>query len=132
LEKNSVISAVNLACLSNRVAVTAFDLSRIDVSLGFSVRRARPGEELLLADEPLKLKGKEVILVGSDDKVLSLYTCLQAENTQVTESTRDMLVLALGVRGIPQLSLTSAIDTCKDLFSYCRAAEMTSKLIFKI
>ena len=126
LEKNTVYSALNLVSVSNRISMAGFDLSRIDISFGLTVRPAEAGE-VITRSEPNKLKGGEIVLVDGANTILSIYPNFVNVTAEIRETTREMLIIAFGVEGIANDFLMDSIVTSRDFFKYCRSAEMTNR-----
>lgn len=93
-----IVDAYNLASVQTLLTFSAFDLARIEPPL--SVRFSREGEEVrLIGNRRKKLSGKEIVLTDSA-KILCVYAHGDVEETKVTDSTADVLLVAYGIPGI--------------------------------
>ncbi|RZN34107.1 MAG: hypothetical protein EFT35_09825 [Methanophagales archaeon ANME-1-THS] len=93
-----IVDAYNLASVKTLLTFSAFDRARIDPPL--NVRCARPGEQVILIGKRKKeLTGKELVLTDST-KVLCVYVHGDVEETKVTDTTSDLLLVAYGIPGI--------------------------------
>jgi DNA/RNA-binding domain of Phe-tRNA-synthetase-like protein len=93
-----IVDAYNLASVKTLLTFSAFDRARIDPPL--NVRFARAGEQVMLIGKRKKeLTGKEIVLTDST-KVLCVYVHGDVEETKVTDTTSDLLLVAYGIPGI--------------------------------
>jgi DNA/RNA-binding domain of Phe-tRNA-synthetase-like protein len=93
-----VVDAYNLASVKTLITFSAFDHARIAPPL--SVRFSRKGEAVTLIGHRRKeLTGKEIVLTDSA-KVLCVYVHGDVEETKVTNSTKDVLLVAYGIPGM--------------------------------
>ena len=105
---NSLVDAYNLASMKSEIALAAFDADKLSGDL--LMRFAVEGEEFLGIGmaEPLRLTGNEVIITD-DEKIVAVYPYRDAEESKITEDTRNVLILACGVPGIDEEKLRSAL-----------------------
>ncbi|MDD4898179.1 MAG: phenylalanine--tRNA ligase beta subunit-related protein [Methanocellales archaeon] len=110
---NPIVDAYNLSSIETGIALAAFDESLIDGNL--TMRFAEPGEMFtgIGMDEPMRLRGKEVVLSDSE-KLVAIYPYRDADSTKVTDETRDVILLSCGVPGIEDDLLEHAIITAID------------------
>lgn len=93
-----IVDAYNLASVRTLLTFSAFDLERITPPL--SVRFSRAGEEvILIVERKKKLAGKEIVLTDSA-KILCVYAHGDVDETKVTDSTTDLLLVAYGIPGM--------------------------------
>ena len=106
---NTLVDAYNLASMESEIAVAAFDMERLHG--GLRMRFAREGEVFLGIGmkEPKTLRGGEVV-ISDGEKLVAIYPYRDAENSKITLKTRDVLLLACGVPGIPEEKLGRCID----------------------
>jgi len=94
-----IVDAYNLASVETLLTFSAFDLARIAQPL--SLRFSRVGEEvILIGKRKKKLTGKEIVLTDSA-KILCVYVHGDVDETKVTDSTTDVLLVTYG---IPEMS----------------------------
>ena len=105
---NTLVDAYNLASINTEIALAAFDADKLKGNL--LMRIAESGEEFtgIGMSKPMILQGGEVV-VSDKEKLVAIYPHRDAENTKVMEQTRNVVLLACGVPGIPEESLRNAI-----------------------
>jgi len=116
---NTLVDAYNLASIKTEIAIAAFDSDKIRGEL--TMRYADMGEEFLGIGmkAPLRLNGREIV-ISDEEKLLAVYPYRDAEDTKVTEATRNVLLLFCGVPGIPTQKLLKAKDvTLKFVTKFC-------------
>ncbi|RJS86088.1 hypothetical protein CW704_06285 [Candidatus Bathyarchaeota archaeon] len=116
---NTLVDAYNLASIKTEIAIAAFDSDKIRGEL--TMRYAETGEEFLGIGmkTPLRLNGREIV-ISDEEKLLAVYPYRDAEDTKVTEATRNVLLLFCGVPGIPMQKLLEAKDvTLKFVTKFC-------------
>ena len=102
-----VVDAYNLASVETLLTFSVFDMERIDPPL--SVRFSREGEEVtLIGNRRKELTGKEIVLCDSA-KILCVYVHGDVEETKVTDSTRDVLLVAYGIPGMSKEELKEGV-----------------------
>jgi len=104
---NTLVDAYNLASIRTGVAMGAFDADRLRGEL--ELRPAREGEEFfgIGMSEPVELEGNEPV-VADVEKLIAIYPYRDADETKVTEATKNVVLLICGVPGIEERVLTDA------------------------
>ena len=93
-----IVDAYNLASVETLLTFSAFDMKRIAPPL--SVRFSRAGEEVVLIGNRRKeLTGKEIVLTDAA-KILCVYVHGDVDETKVTASTTDVLLVTYGIPGM--------------------------------
>jgi DNA/RNA-binding domain of Phe-tRNA-synthetase-like protein len=93
-----IVDAYNLASVRTLLTFSAFDLKRIGPPL--SIRFSRAGEEVtLIGNRRKELTGKEIVLTDSA-KILCVYAHGDVDETKVTDSTTDVLLVTYGIPGM--------------------------------
>ena len=110
---NTLVDAYNLASIKTEIAIAAFDFDKIRGEL--MMRYAERGEEFLGIGmkTPMRLEGKEIV-ISDGEKLLAVYPYRDAEDTKVTEATRNVLLLFCGVPGISMQNLLEAKNLTLD------------------
>lgn len=110
---NTLVDAYNLASIKTEIAIAAFDFDKIRGEL--MMRYAKRGEEFLGIGmkAPMRLDGKEIV-ISDGEKLLAVYPYRDAEDTKVTEATRNVLLLFCGVPGISTQNLLEAKNLTLD------------------
>jgi len=113
---NTLVDAYNLSSIKTEIAIAAFDSDRIVGEL--LMRYARDGEEFLGIGmkSPIRLSGREVV-ISDKEKLVAVYPYRDAENTKVTELTKNVLLLFCGVPGIPLERLLEAKSVAEDFIT---------------
>ncbi len=104
---NTLVDAYNLASIQTEIALAAFDAGKLKSNL--LMRFAMRGEEFLGIgmEKPLILQGGEIV-ISDGEKLVAIYPHRDADNTKVTEATKNVLLLVCGVPGIPEETLLKA------------------------
>jgi DNA/RNA-binding domain of Phe-tRNA-synthetase-like protein len=101
--ENIVDDALTIAIAETGVPVFALDADRIAGELG--LRLARTGETL---DETRPLSSRQLV-VADDERPVALVLGEVAPDAGVTDDTERMVLCALGVKGVPRISLEEAL-----------------------
>jgi DNA/RNA-binding domain of Phe-tRNA-synthetase-like protein len=104
---NTLVDAYNLASIKTEIALAAFDLDRLKGDL--LMRFAEKGEEFMGIgmQKPIVLQGGEIV-VSDSEKLVAVYPHRDADNTKVTEKTKNVVLVICGVPGIPEETLRNA------------------------
>jgi len=103
-----IVDAYNLASVKTLLTFSAFDLKRIEPPL--SVRFSRAEEAVtLIGNRKKKLTGKEIVLTDSV-KILCVYVHGDVDETKVTDSTKDVLLVAYGIPGMSNAELKEGMS----------------------
>ena len=116
---NSLVDAYNLASMKSEIAFAAFDAD--ELHNGLVMRFAVEREEFLGIGmgKPVRLTGNEVV-ISDGETLLAIYPYRDAEESKITEDTRNVLLLACGVPGIDEEKLRSAMEvTFKFVTRFC-------------
>ncbi len=113
---NTLVDAYNLSSIKTEIAIAAFDSDRIVGDL--RMRYARDGEEFLGIGmrSPLRLNGREIV-ISDNEKLVAVYPYRDADDTKVTEMTKNVLLLFCGVPGIPLEKLLEAKSVAEDFIT---------------
>ncbi len=104
---NTLVDAYNLASIKSRIALATFDADRLEGD--HLMRFAEDGEQFygIGMEKPLILKGGEIV-VSDEKKLVAIYPYRDADNTKVTEKTKNIMMVVCGVPGIPKQELENA------------------------
>lgn len=104
---NTLVDAYNLASIKTEIALAAFDADKLTGNL--LMRVAKTCEEFMGIgmNKPMILQGSEIV-VSDEEKLVAIYPHRDAEDTKVTEQTRNVLLLVCGVPGISEEALQNA------------------------
>jgi len=110
---NNLVDAYNLASIKTCIALAAFDRDMLNGKL--LMRPAGRGERFLGIgmQEPRELVGGEIV-VADDEKLVAIYPYRDAEQTKVSNSTENVLLLICGVPGIGWDTLAGAGEVAMD------------------
>lgn len=113
---NTLTDAYNLASIRTCIAMGAFDAKTINGEL--LLRMAVEGERFLGIGmaEPMELSGKEIV-VSDADKLIAIYPYRDADQTRVTSSTQDVILLICGAPGIDEDILRGAGSVAVDFIT---------------
>jgi len=104
---NTLVDAYNLASIKTEIALAAFDADKLKGEL--VMRFAEKDEEFLGIgmEKPMSLKGGEIV-VSDSEKLVAVYPYRDADNTKITEKTKNVMLLVCGVPGIEEETLQNA------------------------
>jgi DNA/RNA-binding domain of Phe-tRNA-synthetase-like protein len=113
---NTLVDAYNLASIKTGIAIAAFDADRLQGNL--TMRYAEKGERFLGIGmkKPLPLQGGEIV-VQDDENLVAIYPYRDAEDSKVTEATKNVLLLFCGVPGISVAELADARKVTADFIT---------------
>ncbi len=105
---NTLVDAYNLASIKSGVALATFDTDKLDSDI--LMRFAQEGEQFygIGMEKPLILKGGEIV-ISDNEKLIAVYPYRDAENTKVTEKTKNITIIVCGVPGISKEILSEAL-----------------------
>jgi len=111
---NTLVDAYNLASIKSGIALATFDTDKLDADL--FMRFAEEGEQFygIGMEKPLILKGIEIV-ISDNEKLIAVYPYRDAENTKVTEKTKNITIIVCGVPGISKEILS---DASRVVFEY--------------
>jgi DNA/RNA-binding domain of Phe-tRNA-synthetase-like protein len=116
---NSLVDAYNLASIKSRIALATFDADKLEGD--FLMRFAEEGEQFLGIgmEKPLILKGGEIV-VTDDKKLIAVYPYRDADNTKVTEGTKNITIIVCGAPGISEETLDFASQMAQEyIVGFC-------------
>lgn len=104
---NTLVDVYNLASIKSRIALATFDAEKLEGDL--IMRFAKEGEEFygIGMENPLVLKGGEIVICDNE-KMIAVYPYRDADNTKVTEKTKNVTIVVCGVPGISKTTLENA------------------------
>jgi len=110
---NTLVDAYNLASIKSKIAIATFDKDQLEGEL--FMRFAKPDEQIvgIGMEKPLVLKGGEIVLSDSV-KLVAVYPYRDADNTKVTEKTKNVTLVLCGVPGIHKEVLEVASDVARE------------------
>lgn len=95
---NNVVDLGNIASLETLISIGIYDLDNVRGNLMF--RLTRNGEVFMPIGGKTETLRKSIPVLSDFEKILHLYPHRDSVFTMITESTRNVLVLAAGVPGI--------------------------------
>ena len=116
---NNIVDIGNLVSADTLVPIGIYDIARFKYPITL---RLSSGNEVFYGigkKEPEKLEPNIPILVDSEGKVMHIYPHRDSQLTNVIETTKDVLIIAAGVPGIPkELTEESAKRVAELLVKY--------------
>jgi DNA/RNA-binding domain of Phe-tRNA-synthetase-like protein len=123
-----IVDAYNLASVKTLLTFSAFDLERVAPPL--SVRFSRAGEEVtLIGKRKKKLTGKEIVLTDSA-KILCVYVHGDVDETKVTNSTTDLLLVTYGILGMSHEELKEGAIVASDYIKKFAGGEIVLEGVY--
>jgi DNA/RNA-binding domain of Phe-tRNA-synthetase-like protein len=104
---NTLVDSYNLASIKTRIAIATFDSDRLKGNL--LMRFGKEDEQFIGIgmEKPLILRGGEIV-VSDEEKLVAIYPYRDADNTKVTEETKNIMMVICGVPRIPPQELENA------------------------
>jgi DNA/RNA-binding domain of Phe-tRNA-synthetase-like protein len=102
--RNRVDDALTIAMAEVGVALLAFDADRVEARVG--LRLSAPGERFEGRTSPLP---DGTIVVADQERALAVLFGKMAERRGVSGKTARTLLVAIGVRGVPDVALEEAL-----------------------
>ncbi len=106
---NTLVDAYNLASIKTRIALATFDADKLEGDLLMRFAKEREQFSGICMEKPLMLRGGEIV-VSDKEKLVAIYPYRDADNTKVTEKTKNIMMLVCGVPGIHEQELEKASD----------------------
>ena len=106
---NTLVDAYNLASIETKIAFATFDTDKLEEDL--TLRFSEKGEEVygIGMKKTFILKGGEIV-ISDNKKLIAIYPYRDAQNTKVTEKTKNITMIACGVPGISIELLSNALQ----------------------
>ncbi|MFH0748361.1 MAG: phenylalanine--tRNA ligase beta subunit-related protein [Candidatus Bathyarchaeota archaeon] len=104
---NTLVDSYNLASIETEIALAAFDAGKVKGELLMHSSKVGEKFEGIGMDKPMTFQGGEVVISDSE-KLIAVYPHRDAEDTKVTEATKDILLMVCGVPGIQNETLLKA------------------------
>ena len=110
---NTLVDAYNLASIKTRIALATFDADKLEGKL--LMRFAEENEQIvgIGMNKPFVMKGGEIVL-SDGKKLIAVYPYRDADNTKVTESTKNVSIVVCGVPAIGKEMLENASSVTLD------------------
>jgi DNA/RNA-binding domain of Phe-tRNA-synthetase-like protein len=104
---NTLVDAYNLASIKSRIALATFDTDKLNGNL--LMKFAEEGEQFvgIGMEKTLVLKGGEIV-ISDEEKLVAVYPYRDADNTKVTERTKNITIIVCGAPGINEQTLENA------------------------
>lgn len=120
---NTLVDSYNLASAETMISIAAFDNRKVN-RYDLLMRTARKGESFfgIGMTSPKSLEGIEVVIEDrSENKLVAVYPYRDADESKVTEGTRDVLFFMCGVPEITEGDLeTAQLATHDYVTKFCR------------
>ncbi|MGB9959176.1 MAG: B3/4 domain-containing protein [Candidatus Bathyarchaeales archaeon] len=100
---STAVDAYNLTSMRTMIPISGFDREKLNPP--FNIRFAKDGEEFtgIGMNTPIALTSKMLVLADSK-RVLCIYPHRDAEQTKITEKTKNILIVGYGAPEIPRSS----------------------------
>jgi len=126
---STAVDAYNLASMKTIIPISGFDMDTLDPP--FNVRFAKEGEPFtgIGMDKPTALKSNMLVLADTK-RVLCIYPHRDADQTKITEKTRNILLVGYGAPGITVQQLEEAVKTALDYIKTACGGEIQTVKVF--
>lgn len=127
---STAVDAYNLASMKTIIPVSGFD--KDELSSPFNVRFAEDGEPFtgIGAEKPIALKSNMLVLADKK-RVLCIYPHRDADQTKITEKTKNILLVGYGAPGITAQQLEEAVETALNYIRATCGGEIETIKVFK-
>jgi len=103
------VDAYNWGSCSSLIPIGSYDLDKFDIPI--TVRYAKKGEKYTaIGGKERDMKGNEIVTVGADELILSQFPYRDADSTKITQSTENIIILSMGVEGVPKDAVERGIS----------------------
>jgi DNA/RNA-binding domain of Phe-tRNA-synthetase-like protein len=118
-----LVDAYNIASVKTLLTFSAFDRERVEMDQKLRVRFAKEGEKVtLIGMRKKELTGKEIVLADAA-RILCVYVHGDVEETKITDSTRDVLLVAYGMPGISKEEIEMGLIVASSYITRFAGAE---------
>jgi DNA/RNA-binding domain of Phe-tRNA-synthetase-like protein len=111
--RNLLDDAITIATLETGVPLVAFDAGRVGSAIG--LRLTGDGESLGGSGRPLSTRQ---IVLADESRALAVVSGEVSEEHGVTPATREVVLAALAVKGVPRISVEEALWTVAEMLVY--------------
>jgi DNA/RNA-binding domain of Phe-tRNA-synthetase-like protein len=126
---STVVDAYNLASMKMIISISGFDEGKLNPP--FSVRFAENGESFtgIGMSKPVILTDKMLVLTDKK-QVLCIYPYRDADNTKITEQTKNVLIVGYGAPRINEQTLKEAVETTVSYIKLVSGGEIEMIKVF--
>lgn len=127
---STAVDAYNLASMKTIIPISGFD--KDELSPPFNVRFAEDGEPFIGigTEKPIALKSNMLVLADTK-RVLCIYPHRDADQTKITEKTKNILLVGYGAPGITGQQLEEAVETALNYIRATCGGEIEAIKVFK-
>ncbi|MBX5321541.1 MAG: phenylalanine--tRNA ligase beta subunit-related protein [Candidatus Bathyarchaeota archaeon] len=127
---STAVDAYNLASMKTIIPISGFDKNRL--SPPFNVRFAEDNEPFtgIGTEKPTALKSNMLVLADTK-RVLCIYPHRDADQTKITEKTKNILLVGYGAPGITEQQLEEAVGTALNYIRATCGGEIETIKVFK-
>jgi DNA/RNA-binding domain of Phe-tRNA-synthetase-like protein len=101
------VDAYNWGSFSSLIPIGSYDLDTFSTPI--TIRYAKKGEKYTaIGGKERTMNGNEVLTVGND-KIISQFPYRDADATKITESTKNLIILSMGIETVQKESVRKGI-----------------------
>jgi DNA/RNA-binding domain of Phe-tRNA-synthetase-like protein len=126
---STVVDAYNLASMKTVIPTSGFDSQKLSPPLDVRFTRRREPFTGIGIGKPIALIGKILVLTDRN-QILSIYPYRDADQTKITEKTRNVLIIAYGAPGIADQQLEEAVETSLSYIEQVSGGEAEAVKVF--
>lgn len=93
---NTLVDAYNIASVKTKIALAAFDANNLRGELMMTYPERGTTFQGIGMKKPRSLQGSEIVVVDKE-KLVAIYPYRDADDTKVTEKTKNVMLLVCGV-----------------------------------
>ncbi|MEM3578923.1 MAG: phenylalanine--tRNA ligase beta subunit-related protein [Candidatus Bathyarchaeia archaeon] len=126
---STAVDAYNLASMKTIIPISGFNQDALNPP--FNIRFAEEGETFtgIGMDKPLTLKSN-ILVLADTKRVLCIYPHRDADQTKITEETRNILLMGYGAPGITEQQLAEAVKTALEYIKTACGGEIQTVKVF--
>ncbi|MHA1112622.1 MAG: B3/B4 domain-containing protein, partial [Promethearchaeota archaeon] len=103
------VDAYNWGSCSSLIPIGSYDLDTFSTPI--TIRYAKVGEKFAaIGGKERIMKGNELLTAGENDTILSQFPYRDSNVTKITQGTKKLIILSMGVEGVPKNALQHGIN----------------------
>ncbi len=127
---NNVVDAGNMASLITLISIGLYDSESIEGDITFRLSKKNEHFTPIGGQKTLINEGQPVL--ADNKRIIHLYPHRDSSETMITQKTKNVIVLSLGVPNINKNSVNDALETTLKLISKYAKGIVSQKQIIRI
>ena len=102
------VDAYNWGSCSSLIPIGSYDMDKYVSTI--TIRYAQVGETYsAIGGKERVMKGNELLTVGAKNEILSQFPYRDSDATKITQDTKNLIILSMGVEGVPKNAIEKGI-----------------------